>query len=212
MTEAQLSIHGQKEALVRRQFIKRVITGLGIAGAAGAASAYLLPDFMLSCYAGYAVEDLLNTLDVSPNHVGFCLNCLQSGREIYSHRGGELLVCGSNRKLFLSAAALLALGKSFSLNTPVYCADTSREGTLNGALYIRGAGDPLLTRKDLDRLATDIASSGVRHIEGNIVGDGTAFTASRLYGSDSTPSDNPEKRPAWVLCSATNGTGGWSFC
>jgi D-alanyl-D-alanine carboxypeptidase/D-alanyl-D-alanine-endopeptidase (penicillin-binding protein 4) len=49
------------------------------------------------------------------------------------------------------------------------------EGTLHADVYLRGAGDSLLSLDDLDSLAKAVAAKGVKRITGGVVGDGSIF-------------------------------------
>lgn len=51
---------------------------------------------------------------------------------------------------------------------------------LQGDLILQGGGDPLLSLRDLERLAANLHSAGLRRISGRILGDGSLFTGS-LY-------------------------------
>ena len=103
---------------------------------------------------------------------------LATGEEIYSHDADLGMNLASNTKLLTSAAALATLGGGFRWRTAVY-ADKLDDatGVVEGDLYIRGRGDPLLAVGDLRSLADDVAARGVRTVTGKLVVDATYFDA-----------------------------------
>ncbi|MFM8780683.1 MAG: D-alanyl-D-alanine carboxypeptidase, partial [Gemmatimonadota bacterium] len=59
------------------------------------------------------------------------------------------------------------------------------DGTVDGTLILRGAGDPSLgldgpAEQALDSLAAQVAAAGIRVIRGAILGDATAFDSHRV--------------------------------
>lgn len=74
-------------------------------------------------------------------------------------------VPASNAKLLTSAAAVMSLPGRYAFVTEV---SRSRAG---GPLYLWGTGDPVLRGKDLNRLARQLRSRGVRRVRGIVVDD-----------------------------------------
>ena len=109
---------------------------------------------------------------------------LDSGREVYSRNHESLLTPASVNKLFVAAAALKALGINHRFRTAV-CGDTLRmaQGVLKGNLYLKGYGNPDLSKSDLEALAFRLRASGLRWVTGNLVADPSHFdTTSFGYG------------------------------
>src|SRR5206468_11001555 len=50
----------------------------------------------------------------------------------------------------------------------------------NGALVLKGNGDPTLSRADLRALASQLKATGIRRVTGGIVGDESSFDARRI--------------------------------
>jgi D-alanyl-D-alanine carboxypeptidase/D-alanyl-D-alanine-endopeptidase (penicillin-binding protein 4) len=100
----------------------------------------------------------------------------------------EPLIPASTTKLFTTSAALYNLGADFKVRTIAYTdADTVLNGVLNGNLFLAGFGDALLKVSDIDKIADEIISRGVKYIKGNIYPDGSYFDkyTSRLdYSGD----------------------------
>jgi len=107
---------------------------------------------------------------------------LASGKTIYRRNEDRLLLPASNAKLFTSALALLRLGPDHRFTTQVF-----REGA---DLVLLGSGDPSLSgrvfpyQKDVPSgpalkpiadLAEQIVASGIRRIDGDIIGDDRLF-------------------------------------
>lgn len=79
----------------------------------------------------------------------------------------------SVEKLFTTSAILWALGSKFEFTTDLNIAPGGRiEGTaVVGNIYLRPSGDPTLSGRDFDDLASKIKALGVSQIEGDIVSD-----------------------------------------
>ena len=108
--------------------------------------------------------------------IGIAVTDLTTGELLFAHAGDEKLNLASNTKLLTSVAALGTLGNGFRWRTAVL-ADKQPDdaGVIEGDLYLRGRGDPLLTAAHLDELAAELAARGVRTIEGRLVLDATYF-------------------------------------
>jgi D-alanyl-D-alanine carboxypeptidase/D-alanyl-D-alanine-endopeptidase (penicillin-binding protein 4) len=106
---------------------------------------------------------------------------LHSGRELFALEADTPLNPASNVKLVTTAAALELLGPEHRYATrAVVAADTLREGTVRGDLWLVGGGDPNLTTADLYELASSLHARGVRKVQGRVRIDATAFDGDGL--------------------------------
>jgi D-alanyl-D-alanine carboxypeptidase/D-alanyl-D-alanine-endopeptidase (penicillin-binding protein 4) len=85
-----------------------------------------------------------------------------------------------NTKLSTSAAAMEVLGPGYRFTTDVLAHGRRSGSVLRGDLYLRGTGDPTLLAADYDRLAAQVAASGVTRVDGRLIADDTRFDAQRL--------------------------------
>lgn len=114
---------------------------------------------------------------------------LTNGETVYARNQELSMMPASNAKLYTSAAVLDILGPSYRYETPIYSDGPVEQGILKGNLIIRGTGDPSIggrynSEKDptqtLRELARRIKNSGIRMIEGNIIGDDDLFEDAPL--------------------------------
>jgi serine-type D-Ala-D-Ala carboxypeptidase/endopeptidase (penicillin-binding protein 4) len=108
---------------------------------------------------------------------------LDHGDTLFAWSPEAPLAPASNMKLFTSAAALEYLGESHRFGTYVIADGPVRDGVLEGNLYLYGTGDPTLGTRFAERpapalmaLADTLELLGIRHIRGDVVGDGSYFT------------------------------------
>ena len=115
---------------------------------------------------------------------------LTDGAVVYEKNANRFFVPASNTKLFSTALALMRLGPSYRFSTRVLAASQPMNGIVSGDLWLVGGGDPNLSaralpyRKDavtgdpllkIEELAGQIVARGVTSIQGDIVGDDTAY-------------------------------------
>lgn len=129
---------------------------------------------------------------------GIHVRSLDSGESLYDHNGEKLFVPASNAKLFSTALGLARLGPDYQFTTSVVSRSAlTQEGIVAGDLVLVGGGDPNLSsrvipynpRKTFERdpmlplaeLARQIVASGVRRVEGNLVGDDSRYVR-QSYG------------------------------
>ncbi|MBO4210457.1 D-alanyl-D-alanine carboxypeptidase/D-alanyl-D-alanine endopeptidase, partial [Micromonospora echinofusca] len=134
------------------------------------------------------LDNLLADARLTGAQAGVVVADASTGRALYSRNGDRRLIPASNTKLLTAAAALELLGPDHRFSTDVHLAGTRRAGLVDGDLYLRGGGDPTMLAADYDRLAADVAGSGVRVVTGNLVADDTRYDTTRL-GPDWTWDD-----------------------
>ncbi|MEU0374611.1 D-alanyl-D-alanine carboxypeptidase/D-alanyl-D-alanine-endopeptidase [Streptomyces sp. NPDC006283] len=103
-----------------------------------------------------------------------------TGERLYQRDAGDRLMPASNTKLATSAAAMAVLGADHRYTTDVLTTGKRRGSTLVGDVYLRGSGDPTMLAGDYQRLAADLAASGIKRVTGRLVADDTHFDDQRL--------------------------------
>jgi serine-type D-Ala-D-Ala carboxypeptidase/endopeptidase (penicillin-binding protein 4) len=142
------------------------------------------------------IAELLEEPSVARAHWGIDVVGMD-GAPIFSLNEGQLFQPASNAKLFTTAAAMALLGGNSTFNTRIYAEGSVVAGRLQGNLVMRGDGDanisgrsipyvsPSLRSKPaapaletlhiLDTLADQIAATGLKVIDGDVVGNDTLF-------------------------------------
>jgi serine-type D-Ala-D-Ala carboxypeptidase/endopeptidase (penicillin-binding protein 4) len=143
------------------------------------------------------IATLLAAPAVTRDHWGIQVTTLD-GTPIYSLNEAQLFQPASNTKLFTTAAALALLGTDKKFQTQVAAlGNLDKNGVLHGDLRLVGGGDPAFGARDLpyiapakrikptpaappsivdiEDLADKVYASGLRVIEGDIVGDDSKF-------------------------------------
>ena len=138
------------------------------------------------------IETVLNNPDLAPSQMAVKVVSLDTGRTLFEENAEKLLHPASNMKIYTVAAALDRLGPDYRFKTSAYAPSApDASGTIRGDLVIYGRGDPSFAAtfnsgdyyRAIDDFAARIAASGVKRVEGNIVGDESYFTGGRLgYG------------------------------
>jgi D-alanyl-D-alanine carboxypeptidase/D-alanyl-D-alanine-endopeptidase (penicillin-binding protein 4) len=86
----------------------------------------------------------------------------------YTYNTDQLFPPASTLKIITALAAKLELGDDFQFET--------RLEAFNDDIVLRFSGDPTLTNADIERLIQELARSGIKNIQGDIVLDGSIFT------------------------------------
>lgn len=128
-----------------------------------------------------AIEKVLQNPVFRHAVVGVWVRSLPSGNEVFVRNGETALMPASNQKLLTGWAVLCELGQHFRYQTTVYATGSVDErGVLTGDLYLRGSGDPSLTKVHLADLAGELKRRGVRRFGGAIYADATCFDEKLL--------------------------------
>ncbi|HTD85882.1 MAG TPA: D-alanyl-D-alanine carboxypeptidase, partial [Candidatus Binatia bacterium] len=116
---------------------------------------------------------------------------LDTGRVLFEENAHKLVRPASNMKLYTIAAALDRLSPNYRFVTSAYAAaKPDAAGVIKGDLIIYGRGDPSIAArfnngdyyKGIDDLATRIAATGLKRVQGDLIGDESYFTGPP-YGS-----------------------------
>lgn len=118
------------------------------------------------------------------SNIGVKIVSLDTGATVFEQNAGKYFMPASNMKSYTVAAALEKLTPDFRFVTSVYAnAKPETDGTVRGDLIIYGRGDPSISTAfydgdylgGLNVLADEIIKSGVRRVQGNLIGDETFF-------------------------------------
>jgi D-alanyl-D-alanine carboxypeptidase/D-alanyl-D-alanine-endopeptidase (penicillin-binding protein 4) len=121
------------------------------------------------------LDDILADPRLNGSHAGVVVRDPATDEVLYSRRAADRATPASNAKLLTSAAALEALGPDYRFRTDVVTDARQQGPMLLGDLYLRGTGDPTLLAADYDRLAEQVAASGIRVVSGRLLADDTWY-------------------------------------
>ena len=129
------------------------------------------------------LDPLFSSSEFSQARWGVTVISLRDGKLIYEHNGAQLFTPASNMKIYTTAVAVNLLGADYHWRTSVYAdSEPDSSGTIHGdlVLYGRGAPDLIATSKpdnsnSLEQLAKALAARGIKHVQGNVVGDESYF-------------------------------------
>src|SRR5256714_7595363 len=120
---------------------------------------------------------------------GVMVTSLSRGDTPYAQNAGEQMLPASTMKLLTSAIALERFRANYQFSTDALRdGPVGPDGTLSGNIYLRGDGDPALSGKFLlggpsapmNRLADLVASKGIKHITGSVIGDASGFDDQKV--------------------------------
>lgn len=114
----------------------------------------------------------------------------RTGETVFAANPNMGLATASTLKTITSITAFNILGKDFQYQTQFgYSGNISTDGTLNGDLIIKGAGDPTLgswryaghhENDILMQLVAAIQKAGIKKINGHVVGDDSIFDTQSI--------------------------------
>lgn len=125
------------------------------------------------------LDRALRVPNVDPSRTAALAVDLRTGAVVYSRNPSLSLIPASNEKVPVAYAALAVLGTGYRFHTEVVGTGSLVGDVWDGNLFLRGFGDPTLQTSDLERLAAEVASWGIRRVNGAVVGDESWFDARR---------------------------------
>ncbi|MDQ2747241.1 MAG: D-alanyl-D-alanine carboxypeptidase/D-alanyl-D-alanine-endopeptidase [Acidobacteriota bacterium] len=135
------------------------------------------------------IQSILARPALQRGSIGAKIVSLDTNRTIYEQNAEKYLMPASNMKSYTMAAAIEKLSPDFRFVTSVYAtAAPDANGTIKGDLTVFGRGDISISYafndgdyyKGLDALADKIAQTGIKRVEGDLIGDETYFSGGAI--------------------------------
>jgi D-alanyl-D-alanine carboxypeptidase/D-alanyl-D-alanine-endopeptidase (penicillin-binding protein 4) len=141
------------------------------------------------------IPNILKASGLAVSGTGVTIVDLTTGKVAFRYHAWRKLAPASNEKLFTTVAALETLRPGFRFETTLSGAGTRAGATYHGDIFLVGSGDPTLRSGGLKTLAKRLRQSGIRHVQGRILGDESIFDRVRFgpqwktsfYGIESPP-------------------------
>jgi D-alanyl-D-alanine carboxypeptidase/D-alanyl-D-alanine-endopeptidase (penicillin-binding protein 4) len=121
----------------------------------------------------------LATSQISSTRTGAFVLELSTGGLVYAQNASAPLRPASNEKLAVAFAALAELGPAFTIETAVLGEGIRSGPVWDGDLFLKGYGDPTLSRADLGTLARRVRAAGITRVTGWVLGDESFFDRKR---------------------------------
>ncbi len=135
------------------------------------------------------IDALLPDSLFPPASVGIKIVSLKNNETLYEVNPTLLFNPASNQKIFTAATALSQLGANYQINTQAYL-DSSR-------IYVKGLGDPLLSTKDIDSIASTLSAMLPNDKRWVLAGDTTYFDDA-YWGSGWMWDDEPDPTAMFI--------------
>ncbi|MGL6110811.1 MAG: D-alanyl-D-alanine carboxypeptidase/D-alanyl-D-alanine endopeptidase [Rubrivivax sp.] len=138
------------------------------------------------------VDQALQRARVPRDALSVVLQEAGTAHTVLTHQAHTPVNPASLAKLLTTLAALDQLGPAWTWTTPVWLHGSLNDGVLDGALVIKGSGDPKLVVERVWLMLKRVQQLGVREIRGDIVLDRSAFAGGQ---ADSADFDGDATRP-----------------
>ncbi len=107
----------------------------------------------------------------APDQVGYIVFDPRDGTVLAERQADRPFIPASVAKVPTTVAALAVLGPDYRFETMLLADGRIAGGRLEGDLYLRGGGDPVLDSDDLVGLVRGLRAQGVAHVAGDFVYD-----------------------------------------
>ncbi len=121
------------------------------------------------------LSGLIKLPEAKAGNVGIEIRSLSTDKTFFSMNADKPLTPASTTKIVTTFTALSELGAGYAVRTVVAADLRPRDGVVKGNLYVKGYGDPFFSINEIDQLVDQLLAAGIKHVEGNIVGDGSFF-------------------------------------
>ena len=136
-----------------------------------------------------SIRQRLQKPEVRRGQIGMKIVSIGSGKVLLEENADKYFMPASNMKNFTVATAIEKLSPDFRFVTSVFAPSMpDANGTVRGPVRIFGRGDVSISYsfddgdhfRGIDRLVNALVASGVRKIDGDLIGDETYFSGSPL--------------------------------
>lgn len=118
------------------------------------------------------IKKILKKNKLNEEQLIYSFQSLDDDQASIDHQGNTPFIPASLTKIFSALYALKNLGADYQFKTELsYTGKISKDGVLNGDLYLKGSGDPSLTMARLMDLAMDLRNLKITKINGNFFYD-----------------------------------------
>jgi serine-type D-Ala-D-Ala carboxypeptidase/endopeptidase (penicillin-binding protein 4) len=138
------------------------------------------------------IREITGRREFASSQLAVKVASLDTGRVLFEENAQKWMQPASNLKLFTVAAALDRFGPEYRFVTSVYAAARpDASGSVRGDLIVYGRGDPTFATRfnpegdndyfrAMDELAARVVATGLRRVEGDLVGDESYFAGVPL--------------------------------
>lgn len=134
----------------------------------------------------------LKRAGVPPNAVSIYVREVGRERPLIEHRAFQAMNPASTMKIVTTLVALDVLTPSYQWKTEFMSTASLQGDVLNGALVIRGSGDPKFTWEHLEAAVRQLRQQGIREIRGDLLLDRSRFATAQY---DASAFDGQPLRP-----------------
>ena len=124
---------------------------------------------------------------IPSDNIGYILYDLDRKTVIRSHNPSRPFIPASTTKVLSAVFALNVLGPDHRFETQLKYKGSISNGVLEGDLYLKGTGDPLLTASDLMGMADGLKEKGITSVTGRIYYDETGLSNASSIDPDMEP-------------------------
>jgi serine-type D-Ala-D-Ala carboxypeptidase/endopeptidase (penicillin-binding protein 4) len=162
--------------------------------------------------SGQGLPDRLSAiLRPAGAHAGAYVMDATSGSELFTSHGEDRKAPASVEKVYTTSTALRRYGSTGTLDTSVVsAAGLGADGTLGGDLVLKGGGDPTFGSRafarrtyggdaSVESLAEKLRAAGVRRVQGDVLGDESAWDSFRGVPDKGLGRVNPYVGPLSAL-------------
>jgi PBP4 family serine-type D-alanyl-D-alanine carboxypeptidase len=138
-------------------------------------------------------DNILETIPPSTDYSIYIYN-LTKNKLLFSYNAEKPFKPASLTKLYTTAVSLTMIGKDKDISLSFFTNDKNlSDGIINGNLYIKGFGNPLVKNENILSFINYLKYKGIKKITGNIYVDETFFDS--LYSRKDWIEDEPGVNP-----------------
>ena len=133
-----------------------------------------------------SAETISSRYGFKSQDIGYLLFDPTKGTVLETHLADTPRIPASTTKVVVGLAALYILGPEYRFTTSLFKTGEIQAGTLHGALYLRGGGDPGLSTNDLQHFVAALKDAGIQRVAGNFF-----FDESFLHSTNAIDAKQP---------------------